>query len=717
MTVATAAPARGPAAPQRRPARSRRWIGLVVLLALTVVACLASIAIGTRSIGLGEVWRALLDSGLASEEAVIVRQLRVPRTVLGLMVGMALGVAGALMQGHTRNPLGDPGLLGVTAGASLAVVLSIAWLGISAPSGYVWFAFLGALAGTVAVYADRLGRPRRRHPGHARAGRGRAVGAALRAGPRRPGHRPADAGHLPLLGGRLAGRPGRRRRRGRWPRSSPSACCSRVVNAPGAQPARPRRGRRPRAGPADLARPGGRAGRDHAARRRGDGGLRAHRVRRPGRAARRPRRHRPRPPLADPVLRAWPAPSCCSPPTSSAGWSCGPASSRSGIVLALIGAPFFIALVRRRKTVGAVTVEAAPRPAPAARGRHVVRVGPVSGVVRWRHLVVPLAAFVVLVLLSAVSLGRGDFPIGVPDVLRTLVGLGEGAQDFIILELRAPRIVVGLLVGLALGRRRRAVPDLRPQPAGLPRHPRHHRWAPRWAPSRRIVLSGGSGGARSAASASRWPRCSGALLHRRPALPAHLAGRHRRLPAGAGRHRALVGRAPRSSTGCSPTPRSTTPPPPTSGSPARSTPAPGSTPCRWPSRWPCSCPLALAAEPGAAASSSSATTPPAGSASGCSRPRRPPCCIAVGCVAFAVSAAGPITFVALVVPQIAVRLTGGSRPAAAGLRRCSAPCWSSAPTWSPAPCSPRRCRWASSPPSSARPYLLWLLVRGRRQFT
>jgi iron complex transport system permease protein len=152
VTAATAAPARGPAVPRRRPARSRRWIGLVLLLALTAVACLASIAIGTRSIGLGEVWRALFDSGLSSEEAVIVRRLRVPRTVLGLMVGMALGVAGALMQGHTRNPLGDPGLLGVTAGASLAVVLSIAWLGISTPSGYVWFAFLGALAGTVAVY-------------------------------------------------------------------------------------------------------------------------------------------------------------------------------------------------------------------------------------------------------------------------------------------------------------------------------------------------------------------------------------------------------------------------------------------------------------------------------------------------------------------------------------------------------------------------------------
>ncbi|MGY1822356.1 FecCD family ABC transporter permease [Geodermatophilus sp. SYSU D00079] len=81
----------------------------------------------------------------------------------------------------------------------------------------------------------------------------------------------------------------------------------------------------------------------------------------------------------------------------------------------------------------------------------VVRVGPVSGRVRWRQLVVPVAAAVVVVLLGAVSLGRGDFPIGVVDVLETLVGLGEQTQQFIVLELRAPRIVVGALVGLAFG--------------------------------------------------------------------------------------------------------------------------------------------------------------------------------------------------------------------------------------------------------------------------
>ena len=124
-----------------------------LLVALVVVTALVSVAVGTRSLGPGAVWRALFDSSLGSEEAVIVRQLRVPRTVLGLMVGLALGAAGALMQGHTRNPLGDPGLLGVTAGASFAVVVAIAGFGVATPAGYVWFAFAGALAGTVLVYA------------------------------------------------------------------------------------------------------------------------------------------------------------------------------------------------------------------------------------------------------------------------------------------------------------------------------------------------------------------------------------------------------------------------------------------------------------------------------------------------------------------------------------------------------------------------------------
>ena len=151
MATTVDVPARDAARP-RTPVRARR-LGTLLLLVLVVAAALASIAVGTRSIGLGEVWGALLDSSLDTEESVIIRELRVPRTVLGLMIGAALGLAGALMQGHTRNPLGDPGLLGVTAGASLAVVLAISALGIATPAGYVWFAFAGALAGTVLVYA------------------------------------------------------------------------------------------------------------------------------------------------------------------------------------------------------------------------------------------------------------------------------------------------------------------------------------------------------------------------------------------------------------------------------------------------------------------------------------------------------------------------------------------------------------------------------------
>lgn len=154
VRTAPAAPA-APAAPRRGllPGVGSRLLGLWVLLLLAVAVCVLSIAVGTRPIGLGTVWQALTDPALPGDDAVIVRQLRVPRTLVGLLAGLALGVSGALMQGHTRNPLGDPGLLGVTAGASFAVVLSISLFSVGSPAGYVWFAFAGALAGSVAVFA------------------------------------------------------------------------------------------------------------------------------------------------------------------------------------------------------------------------------------------------------------------------------------------------------------------------------------------------------------------------------------------------------------------------------------------------------------------------------------------------------------------------------------------------------------------------------------
>ncbi|MGY1652352.1 FecCD family ABC transporter permease [Geodermatophilus sp. SYSU D01119] len=103
-------------------------------------------------------------------------------------------------------------------------------------------------------------------------------------------------------------------------------------------------------------------------------------------------------------------------------------------------------------TVETIRGTTPPEPGGRPRGRTVVlRAGPFSARFRWRSVVVPLAALVAVVLLSAVALGRGDYPIGLGDVLRTLVGAGEAGQRFVVLELRAPRVVVGVLVGLALG--------------------------------------------------------------------------------------------------------------------------------------------------------------------------------------------------------------------------------------------------------------------------
>lgn len=150
------APATAAVADQRRGllrGTGGRAASILVLAVLLVVAAGLSVAVGSRSIPLGVVWEALTTPGLTTEDAVVVQELRIPRTLLGVLVGLALGAAGALTQGHTRNPLGDPGLLGVTAGASFAVVLSIWLLDVGTPSGYVWFAFAGALAGSVVVFA------------------------------------------------------------------------------------------------------------------------------------------------------------------------------------------------------------------------------------------------------------------------------------------------------------------------------------------------------------------------------------------------------------------------------------------------------------------------------------------------------------------------------------------------------------------------------------
>jgi len=123
-------------------------LGAVVLLAVTVAG---SLLIGARSVSPAVVWQALTAFDPTVADHVVVVGQRVPRTAVGLIAGAALALAGTLMQGLTRNPLADPGLLGINAGASVAVLVAITFFGISQPSGFVWFAFVGAGVAAVVV--------------------------------------------------------------------------------------------------------------------------------------------------------------------------------------------------------------------------------------------------------------------------------------------------------------------------------------------------------------------------------------------------------------------------------------------------------------------------------------------------------------------------------------------------------------------------------------
>ena len=124
--------------------RAIRAVGLLVSVLILLAVVLASIAIGAKQLSLGEVWHGLFESSGTYGDVVVGD--RISRTVLGLLAGAALGLAGAVLQALTRNPLADPGLLGINAGASAAVVTAITFFGITSLSVYVWFAFLGAAA-------------------------------------------------------------------------------------------------------------------------------------------------------------------------------------------------------------------------------------------------------------------------------------------------------------------------------------------------------------------------------------------------------------------------------------------------------------------------------------------------------------------------------------------------------------------------------------------
>ncbi|MEU0447809.1 FecCD family ABC transporter permease [Streptomyces tendae] len=136
---------------------SRPAGGLLLGVFLLAGAAALSLAVGARQIPLDQVWAALFDPS-GTENDAIVRDLRLPRTLIGAAVGAALGLGGAVMQTLTRNPLADPGLLGVNAGASAAVVTAIGVLGITSFTGYLWFALAGAALAATAVNALGGGR-------------------------------------------------------------------------------------------------------------------------------------------------------------------------------------------------------------------------------------------------------------------------------------------------------------------------------------------------------------------------------------------------------------------------------------------------------------------------------------------------------------------------------------------------------------------------------
>ncbi|UKA49556.1 iron chelate uptake ABC transporter family permease subunit [Arthrobacter sp. FW305-123] len=135
-----------------RRTAGKRTAWLLVAVVVLAAVCAASLAIGARGLPLNTVWEALTNFNPEDgNHAVVIA--RIPRTVLGLLAGAALGLAGAAMQGVARNPLADPGILGLNAGAALAVVVGIYVFGIGSLSGYIWFAFIGAAAAAVVVYA------------------------------------------------------------------------------------------------------------------------------------------------------------------------------------------------------------------------------------------------------------------------------------------------------------------------------------------------------------------------------------------------------------------------------------------------------------------------------------------------------------------------------------------------------------------------------------
>ncbi len=133
--------------------RKRLILGLGTLIAALAALAVLSMALGARPIAFGTVIEALTHPDPNATDHRIIWDLRLPRTLMGLAIGAALGLSGALLQGATRNPLADPSILGIHAGAATAVVIGIFVFGLTSLSHYVWLAFAGAGLAMVVVYS------------------------------------------------------------------------------------------------------------------------------------------------------------------------------------------------------------------------------------------------------------------------------------------------------------------------------------------------------------------------------------------------------------------------------------------------------------------------------------------------------------------------------------------------------------------------------------
>ena len=131
--------------------RKKNVYFLFVILSLCLIAVSAlSILYGSKSVDMETLFDALFTNKESFSISVV--QARIPRTLFGILAGASLGVSGCLMQSITRNPIADPSILGINTGASLFVVVGIAFFSISSPSQYIWLGFTGAILTAILVY-------------------------------------------------------------------------------------------------------------------------------------------------------------------------------------------------------------------------------------------------------------------------------------------------------------------------------------------------------------------------------------------------------------------------------------------------------------------------------------------------------------------------------------------------------------------------------------